>query len=453
MTDYVAAPITIDPNVLVQQAFASIQSQIPGWSPMEGQLDVAIIEEAAQMFATTAAVASQFPVDAFKYFGKLVGINPITGTQATAPATFTMTDNLGYTIPAGTQVAYPLSGNTQILFSTQAPVVIPPGNTLGTCVLVCESVGTFANGLPAETCQMVTTFAQVSSIATTATSAGGVAADTETSYINRLSNELQLLAPRPIIPSDFAAMAQNVTGVFRALAIDGLAPGRTITDGVTHSNSTLDSATANFTMSDIGRTVSGGSFPVGTVIQGWTSSSEVTTSNPASASATGVNLTFGDLANQQRCITVCGVDSTGAALSSGVNTALITYLESLREVNFLVFTVTPTITQIDVTVACDALTGVNRSALQSANVASLSSFLSPATWGGGANETPIWDPTSNVVRFIDVANAIRTVSGVAYIPSGSLTIGIHGGSMGSADVWLPGNAPLPSVGTLSVSVS
>lgn len=447
---YISLPVTVDPNVLIAQAFAAIQAQYPGWIPKEGQLDVAIIEEAAQMVAVSNAVAAQMSITIFETFGGLVGILPILGAPATAVGLFTMTDDAGYTIPAGTVVAYPVSGSSQILFTVQTTVTISEGSTTGTCVLVCETVGVFANGLAAATCQMVTTFAQVETIATTATSQGGVDPDTQTSYINRLSTELQLLAPRPIVPSDFAAMAQNVTGVFRALAIDGLNPGRSVTDGVTNSTTTLTSATADFVPADVGRPVVGGTFPAATVIQTFVSATDVTTNHAATGSATGVHLTFGDLSGQERCITVCGVDVNGAALDNTITDNLQAYLESKREVNFIVSTIDPTITEIDVTVTFDVFPGIDPGSVMTAVTSALTAFLNPATWGGGDQQQPQWVPSSNVVRFLDVAAIIRNTAGVLYIPSGSLTIGIHGGAMVDDDVVLPGDAPLATTGTLSV---
>lgn len=456
---YISLPITIDPNILIQQAFAAISAQYPGWVPREGHLEVAIIEEAAQMVAVAASVASQVPVEIFEAFGQLVGVDPILGAFATVPATFTMTDDAGYTISAGTVVAYPLSGNAQILFSVRGTAVIPEGETTGDVVLICETVGSFPNGLATATCQLVTTFAQVASVVTTDEPSGGVDAETSTSYANRLSNELQLMAPRPILPGDFAILAANVTGVFRALALDGVDPGSTVTDGVTTMSSlNIGSATAHFeTGVWVGRTVhdSAGHIPAGAQVASVTSDSVavLNASHAATASGTGDTLTFGDLTSQERCITVCGVDDTGAALSTPVNEALQAYLESLREVNFLVFTIDPTYTEIDVSVTCSAVAGADTGTVQSAVGAALAALLNPATWGGGAAQTPRWDASANVVGILEVANAILATQGVLYIASGDLEICIHGGSLGTTDVTMAGDAPLPTAGTITVTVT
>ena len=230
---YVAIPLAIDPNALVKQALANIVAQIPGWIPREGHLEVAIIEEVAQMVSVSAQVAAQMSTIIFESYGQLVGVIPEAGVQATVACLFTMVDTAGYTIPAGSLVSYPITGSTQVLFTVQNAITVAPGNLTGTGTLIAESAGIFANGLTAATCQTVVTIASVTSIATTATSSGGVDPETQVSYLNRLSAELQLLAPRPILAADYAAMAANVPGVYRAMAIDNLNPGRVIVDGAT----------------------------------------------------------------------------------------------------------------------------------------------------------------------------------------------------------------------------
>src|ERR1035437_5743963 len=457
---YVAIPLAIDPNARVKQALANIVAQIPGWIPREGHLEVAVIEEVAQMVSVSAQVAAQMSTVIFQSYGQLVGILPEAGAQATAACLCTMVDTAGYTIPAGTIVSYPLSGSPAVLFAVQNAIVIAPGNSTGTGTLVCGTVGTFANGLPAHACQMVITNAGVLSVATTATSSGGANAETQVAYMNRLSSELQLLAPRPILAADYAAMAQNVDGVYRAMAVNGLNPGQVVTDGLTASSATVTSATWALTSDDLHRHITGAGIPALTYVGiinsptsiGLSSSATSNVAVNATASATGVTLTLADLTSQERYVAVCGVDSTGAALSDTVADAMYAYLQSMREVNFVVAELSPTTTGIDVTVACDAVHGVDTTTVQTAITAALTAFLSPATWGGGNTTPPSWT-NAPVVRFLDIANVIHNVPGVLYIPSGSLTLCIHSGSLAATDVTLPGDAPLPTVGTLSVAVS
>jgi uncharacterized phage protein gp47/JayE len=57
------------------------------------------------------------------------------------------------------------------------------------------------------------------------TTTGGVDAELDADYLDRLSAELTLLAPRPILPNDFSLFAREIPGVARAVAIDLYDPG------------------------------------------------------------------------------------------------------------------------------------------------------------------------------------------------------------------------------------
>lgn len=68
---------------------------------------------------------------------------------------------------------------------------------------------------------------------------------------------------------------------------------RQVVDGVTNTTTLLTSATAVFNSGDIGRPVSGAGIPVGTVIAAFASATNVTLSQPATASASSVTITLG----------------------------------------------------------------------------------------------------------------------------------------------------------------
>lgn len=81
---------------------------------------------------------------------------------------------------------------------------------------------------------------------------------------------------------------------------------RTVTDGVlTSGSTTITSATAVFLSAEVGAPIGGIGLPVGTTIATWVSATTVTLSNAATATATGVSLTFGGLYHAD-------LDTTGA---------------------------------------------------------------------------------------------------------------------------------------------
>lgn len=139
---YIQLPVTTDPNTLIQQAIAAIQAELPGWVPTEGAIEMILLEQFGAMAAAAANVASTMPIAAFEFFGQLVGINPISGSPASALSTWTMIDTQGYTVPAGTVVGYQLLGNQIALFSTTEPfstTAASPGRTIAAAQLTGSS--------------------------------------------------------------------------------------------------------------------------------------------------------------------------------------------------------------------------------------------------------------------------------------------------------------------------
>lgn len=448
---YIQVPVDVDPDVLLQDQLDIIAKAFPGWRPYEGHLEVALLEAIAQMVAETAQVAAQMPVAAFAYFGSLVGITPEPGTAAQVTTSWTLTDTLGRDpIPAGTVIGFQ-DGTDVLTFETIADTPVPEGTGVLTGVVcIAQQVGAALDGIPAGPMIMVDALNFVESVASTDTTSGGADPETQAAYLSRLSNELQFIAPRPILPRDFAALAQQTPGVARALAVDLYSPGRTVTDGATvTTTNVLTSPSGAFNSDDVGRTVAGTGIPSGTTINGFTNPTAVQMSHNATASNTGLTLTLGDRTDVERCIAVAAVDAAGADVSDSVGNAMLANLEAKREVNFLVTRLAVTYTEIDVATTVMPADGVDTTALQSAVQDAITAFLDPAAWGGGTDSPPQWLLTPTV-RYLDVANVIHNVPGVLYIEE--LTICVHGGTPGSSDVTLAGVAPLPQAATIAAVV-
>lgn len=446
---YIVLPVTVDPDQLTALALDTLASTFPGYVSREGTLDTLLLEQFAAMASESAQVASLVPLSIFQYFGtSLVNVPPIIGAEALIPTTWTMIDTKGYTVPAGTVIAYPLSGNESVLFATQADFTVPPGSTstaTGGVEVAATAVGVFANGLAGGPMTLVDSLAYVASVTSTAISSGGADPETLTAYLARLREQLQLLTPRPILASDFAALAQNIAGVGRALGLDNYWPGRTVTDGVLNATTTLTSATAAFTANDVGRTVTATGVPAGTTISSFTNSTTVVLSAAATVSATAVTVTFGALTNAERAVTVAVVDSSGNVVPTPVSTLVQTTLQAERETNFVVTVVGPTYTTVSVSYQGVVTAGSNTNTVETAVNQALTSYLSPASWGGGSQIPPAWDRTATAVRYLTIARVIEDVPGVNYLTS--LQIGAP--TLGTTDLTLTGPAPLTRVGTVS----
>ncbi len=370
--EYLSFPVEVDADVLAANALDYLMAYYPGWVPRDSQLEVVLIEIISRMMSETANVAAQVPLGIFRFLGKsLYGIPSINARSATMTSTWNVTDTLGHTIPAGTYVFYRVDGDTNIAFKVQNDVMIAPGNTSTVddeVILEAVVPGTSANGLDPAELYLVDALAWVApgGITSTSSSAGGVDAESDTDYLNRLRSELQLLTKRPIKPNDFALLALDIGGVGRAVSIDNY--------------------------------------------------------NPA-------NNTY----NNERMVTVAVAGADGTAVGSGIKDEVKAYLESLREINFIVNVIGPSYTTVNVTATVKKFAGQDSSVVEAACESALSTYLSPANWD--------W---SGTVYYYELIALLSNVTGVDRVMSLSTPNG---------DLALGGVAALPTSGAINVTVT
>jgi hypothetical protein len=391
---YITYPLVADARDLMQTCFDYMATQFPGWAPSEGQLDTAIIEAVGSEAADIASLTTEVPKSIFRYFGaKLMGVIPQDAVAATATTTWFATDTLGHIIPAGSQVSISDSDGNVIPFTTLSDIQIAAGSnqtSTGQVVIIAVAPGADSSGvgIVGGNIDSVDVFTWLDHIRQDTITTGGVDAESDDDYLNRLSFELSLNSPRPILPNDFAILALNADPTIqRATAIDGYNPA--------------DSTSGN-----------------------------------------------------QRMVTVVALDSLGVGVNSTIRTKIQTYLNSLRELNFIVNTTTPTVSLIDVTTTLTVLKSYAVTDVHDRVVTAIQDFLDPSMWGVDPSDDPN-DPVSWInttkVSYLELATAVNQVPGVALITA--LTLGLHGGGLSSADYTMTGVAPLPNPSTITVTAS
>lgn len=218
--EFITIPMTTDPDDLAQEAYDFLESVVPGFDPHAGNIETWLIAAIARIVAVLMDLSTDVPPAIFRYLGqKIFSIQPIEDVPASGTVTFTMVDAAGYTVPAGTNVAIADAGDTEYGFVTVADLVIPPTATTGDVGIVASVPGAAANSLTAVP-ELRDSLAFVASIALIGETSSGTDAEDDDTYLNRLRGQLQLLTPRFVLARDAAALAQNVDGVFRAVAID-----------------------------------------------------------------------------------------------------------------------------------------------------------------------------------------------------------------------------------------
>ena len=223
---YLDLSIETDADVLLERVLADLEEAYPGWVPRESHLEVRLAAALMRRSAETREVTVRRARAIFDRFGeKVLDVPRGEATAASGRVAFTMVDDAGYQVPAGTVVGVRVTGDEVVAFVTDEALTIDPGETVGEVDVTAEEAGEDGNGFTAEDpVEVVDSLAAVDAVALVETTGGGQDAEDEADYLDRLAARQRLSAPRPILPEDFAVLAREIPGVGRALAIDGYDP-------------------------------------------------------------------------------------------------------------------------------------------------------------------------------------------------------------------------------------
>lgn len=385
-----------DPDRLQQAAFDFLQARWPNWEPAEGNLEAWLVAACARMVAEAATVAADVPAAIFKYFGaSIAGVPPIEERAAEVSSTWTVRTNpAGRTIAAGTLVGIPDNSGEVQPFEVVNSVTVATGSlttAAGAVLLRSLDRGAYLSGLGGNgvVVQPIDSQTWYNTVTLTSVTTGGRDAERDDAYLDRLSARLTLMAPRPILPRDFALLAIDIAsqnGVnARAVALDGY--------------------------------------------------------NPAN-----------NTSNNERMVAVAMIDAvTGGDLSQGVKDAVDAGLQAQREASFIVNIMNPTRTTVDVTFQARVLPGRVVTEVRDSAIAAVRDYLQPFNWGKPAGSAAKEWNNQTVVRYLELATVLNNVEGLDYVTS--LTIGLNGGAQTAADQNLTGAAPVTTPGAITGAVS
>ena len=231
---YERFPIETDPDALATDSYELLSEKTGGvWQPADGNLDTWLIEATARMAAEVRDVAADVPDSIFRTFGEtLVGLAPFDPTQAQAVLELELRDHSAYVIPAGATFGVDdLTGQAHA-FALQEAVTIDEdtagtGTRLAQVVALAIEAGAAASGIAPRpgNAYLLDALSYVTGVQLAETTSGGTDGESDDAYMDRLASALQLLAPRPILPNDFAQMALGVPGVGYAAAVNLYDPG------------------------------------------------------------------------------------------------------------------------------------------------------------------------------------------------------------------------------------
>lgn len=390
---YINLPIEIDPEALIEDAYAAMAAAFPGWEPSPGNPEVFLIRAIVyRLVMPLAEMAADVPAEIFGAFGRaIVNVPPIEATPATGSATVVMVNSAGYTLPAGTQVDFPTAGDTGVGFRVVSDVIVPPGSTssaAGAVVLEAALPGSDGNGLTGAG-DVVEALTFINSLTLTGATSGGTDAEDPLEYLNRLADTMQTLAPRPIIARDVEIITRGIAGVWRAVALDNFDP----TPGTDDPN---DPTT-------------------------W---------------------------NTEKMTTVAVVSEAGTALSAPVKAQVVSTLDALREANFVFNVIDPTFSTIKINFQVVPEPGFAQADVEATVIAALTEYLSPANWGQSPpGDTRSW-ANRQTLYYQDLVTVVNNQEGVSRYTV--LKVAKGAAALGTADVVLDGPAALTTPGVIQV---
>lgn len=486
MSEYISPPIKQEPEEYAEIAYGHMTNTWADWEPHPGNLETVLIEAIAQIAAVLGTLASSVLDSIFRWFGaQMVGIAPDEASAASASTTWTMIDNAGYTIPAGTQVGVRSSGDELHIFEVTQDVVVAPGATVTTAgevniVALEEGAGAGNLGSAGGPVEVIDQLDYVTAVTLVAATGGGIDAEEDDKYLNRLREFLTLIAPRPVIADDYALYTKVMfPEVDRALALDLTNPGvsegarYTLTNTTGANAATLqvgmgaeeylisltgtDTAAAIETLiragiwADADVNVSGGPLGTNPVTIDFAGALNNQYVRIEKVQDTGGSYTLVEVRpggwqfNVEKAVTVVPIDAAGTALSGGVRAAIKAELQAKREGNFIVNVEVPTFTAIDLRWSYKPYPEFDPAAIEAATEAVAAAFVSPANWGQPQfGQTRDWK-LERVIRVNDLVAALDVVEGVNYVKNVKIEGATH-------DYTMVGNAPLPTPGTMQADL-
>ena len=147
-------------------------------------------------------------------------------------------------------------------------------------------------------------------------------------------------------------------------------------------------------------------------------------------------------------VTIVAIDSAGNDVPAAIKTKIQSYLQANREVNFIVNTMAPNYTTVNVAVTIHVATGYDTTSVNNAVTSAINNYLSPATWG----QDPSILEASVVESWIDIPKVyynemITLISNVAGVDRVT-ALTLNGGTV---DISLTTPASLTRPGTVTVT--
>ena len=204
---------------LVASMIAAIQTQLPMWTPVEGNTEVVLTEAAAVQVGVTLYTLNRLGRSVLDNLVALFGLtrNPATASTGTVTVTIAGATVGTRVLPAGSRFRiYFADGTSTDLLSLADVSGLPPTMTFAVPV-VADVPGAFPNSIPAgSSATLVDTVSWVDSAVTTGTFLGGSNTEADAQFYPRALGYFAAQNRTLVTVPQFAAAALQTPGVGRS---------------------------------------------------------------------------------------------------------------------------------------------------------------------------------------------------------------------------------------------
>jgi hypothetical protein len=397
LAEYLIDPLgsaATSPDLLKSEKIARFQDLNAGWTPFDASPEVRLMADQAVDDSIILSVASQVATAIFRYYGQsVVNVQPQAATYAQADMTFTLTAS-GFTVPAGLRVSIdPGDGGAGVEFRVVQDTLAD--DTTPTVQVQATNPGLAGSGIPSGSAvTIVDQRTWITSAHLDTETTGGLDAEEDGDYLNRLVGVLQRLSDTIVTVEDAEEALPTVAGISRVLVLDNYVPA-----------------------SDAPGLRYDGAAPTG-------------------SEQTGV----------AGAVSFVAIASDGSDVPSGVKDAGVALLAADRLAGLSVYAFDPTRTDVTVTFEYIPAPGYDEAATTADGEAAITAALDDAVWGATNSEAgPGWEE-ADTVYYADLYAALK-IPGILHVTE--LTIN------GNADtnLTLTGPGALPNLVSVTGTVA
>lgn len=186
----------VEPYTIYEDAVTYAKTALPELQPRRGTVEDALLQATAYSTSLMVGAINRLPNGLMEGILNLMGFTRLEATYATGTVLFTVYNNAGMTIRAGTVIQYEVVDGTTITsypFETIADLVIPEGDTTGEIGIKALSAGLYPLLLIGQALTLVSPAASVLTAVLTENLLIGSNAEGDAAYFNRATQHLSTL--------------------------------------------------------------------------------------------------------------------------------------------------------------------------------------------------------------------------------------------------------------------